>query len=1063
MLRPVRACCCLLLLLLATAVHAEDRPAILLKVRSDGAHAARECLEKLHRSGARIAPTTADGSDSLDRLKERAGVTDVRALFRRPDGRSFAAQRRRLRAKLRRLARTTADLPDLAHVYRVELSGETSLDEVLAGYRADPHVVWAQRDHTHDLDDLPNDPFLSSSGSWGQEFEDLWGVYRIRAPEAWEITRGAGVIVAVVDTGLDYDHPDIAENVWLNAGEDLDGNGWVDASDFNGIDDDGNGFIDDLRGFDFASSVDADGDGDYDGPEDVIDPDPFDLRGHGTHVAGTVGAVADNGIGIAGIAPEATIMPLAGFPLEGPGRDSDLWRAVLYAAENGAQVINNSWSCNPLCPVNPLAEEIVRLVHAMDVIVVTSAGNAQTDVVFNSPENLRETITVASSGHDDLPSASFTNSGWLVDVAAPGGGPSDDLSVRIARRNILSLRSSAFEFDEFAWVGDAYLRFAGTSMSAPHVAGVAALIRSAMPDLDYESVRRRIRTGAEDTGPPGHDRIMGAGRLDAFRSLTLELPSLTAAITGPRQGSTFLPEDGPEVAILGTAAGDDFAEYQIFYGLGRSPDSFTPIGPPRTSPVTNGVLGDWTIEGLEEGSYVVRLDVAATDGTRYSEFLIASLERRAFERISSDGPPAEMPDVSGRFVVWQSARDDSQPPVATPDPNLFATDLETGREIPVHVGPGIQELPSIAWRNVSWLDDRNDPETREVYGCRIDTWKGTCPDAPVSDGFVSTFPPVSTPGSFFWLDGRSGDTDVRACKPDWQGGVCHPFETGLEPRRRVFLQTDGRSLVWAEPGSRFGICDLHPKLDTCERTTLTDPIFALSRPAFSNDLLAFVGFGLGGRDPLSICEVDRETGSCEASVVATRVGDRLPKLSGRRLVWDGTETDQASDVFFCEYDRVLGTCPVQRVTAHIGFQGNSDVDGDWLVWQDDRTGPAAVWGLRLPGLEKLYDRRTREGKKLVVPVRSTMGRGGPDVEVSVQAVGHPSLEALGARFVREGRGAGRIVWRPAPGQAGSYAFTVTAEEPTGLVTRRTFRVDVGEGFGRKSRQEAGSRTGRPDS
>ena len=328
---------------------------LIVRFHTTGPFAVTECAETLLRQRRAFRGATADRSESLDRLATRLGVRQARALFRRPDGTGFGNQRMRLQRRLaraqgRRGGRGARPLPDLSHVYLVELGANVDVASATELYRADPHVAWAQPNFTATTTALPNDPFLRSSGSWGQPYPDLWTLSVIRAHAAWNVTLGAGQVVAVVDSGLDYLHPDIADNVWVHPGEDLNGNGRVDPGEVNGIDDDGNGFVDDLRGFDFANSFDADLDGRFDGPTDVSDPDPFDDLGHGTHVAGTIAATADNGIGIAGVAPGAQIMALKGIGGGGTGSIDGLARAIVYAAENGADVINNSWSCTLRCP-----------------------------------------------------------------------------------------------------------------------------------------------------------------------------------------------------------------------------------------------------------------------------------------------------------------------------------------------------------------------------------------------------------------------------------------------------------------------------------------------------------------------------------------------------------------------------------------------------------------------------------------------------------------------------------------------------------------------------------------
>jgi subtilisin family serine protease len=557
--------------------------------------------------------------------------------------------RRSLRRAARRRTASNAALEavrHLAHVYTVEIADTADLETAISELRADPHVAFVQRDHRNRLDFDPNDPFLSSVGSWSQPYSDLWGLERIGALEAWQTTRGEGQIVAVVDTGLDYEHPDIEANVWVNPGEDLDRNGRVDAGDFNGIDDDGNGFVDDIHGYDFVGFGDLLSDGEI----HLGDPDPFDDLGHGTHVAGIIAATANNGIGIAGLAPEARIMPLKGFDADGFGRDTDLWRAVLYAIENGANVVNASWSCAPACAQNPLALAVLAIAEAAGVVFVTSAGNGSIDVIGNAPENSRAAITVGSIGFDDLLS-SFSNRGWLIDLLAPGGGPQTPSSVFIAKRNILSLAATSLaEFEEAFVIGGGYWRLAGTSMAAPHVAGAVALLRSVRPDLDVTQIRRLLRIAAEDLGPLGHDPIYGAGLLDLPALLTAELPDLELTIQTPAPGQIFDPSEGA-VALQLVARGRDLSSYSIAYSRGLDTDEFDEI---ETGYSLDGVAAvPWSVDDLSDGPYVLRLRAILHSGRIIDEFGILALERNSPRRLSGADDHENQPSISGRDVVWR--------------------------------------------------------------------------------------------------------------------------------------------------------------------------------------------------------------------------------------------------------------------------------------------------------------------------------------------------------------------------------------------------------------------------
>ncbi|MFK7896843.1 MAG: S8 family serine peptidase [Myxococcota bacterium] len=704
----------------------------------------------------------------------------------------------------------------LAHVYRVSVAPDVSLEAAAQALSADPHVEYAQPDYAHELDQAAptfNDPFLASEGTWGQPYSDLWGLERVGAPEAWSIAQGAGAIVAVVDSGLDRFHPDIAANIWVNPGEDLDGDGRATAADENGIDDDGNGFIDDLTGFDFANSIDADEDGRYDGPDDVSDPDPFDDNGHGTHIAGTIAAVAGNGLGIVGVAPAAKIMALKGFPAEGSASDSVLWRAVLYAAENEASVINTSWSCGRRCPTNPLAEEMLEIVEGLGAVVVTSAGNASEDVLFRSPENTSAVITVGSMGAFDQLST-FSNRGWLLDLVAPGGGPSGTPGVRVSRRNVLSLLSSGASENQRSFaVDDQYLRLSGTSMSAPHVTGAVAILRALRPELSPREVRHLLRASAEDLGSAGQDPEFGAGLLDLPGLLSMPALRVDFELTAPRAGTVHDPRDG-RLRIEAKATGLDLASVDVAVGRGLSPLAMRPLasfGASRVDadadPETGVFTADWDTEAVEDGPYVIRLRARLEDGRTLEEYTVVGIERNHPIALSALTADAGGPTLDGAQVYWH--RDE----------------IVEGRPTPQTHDPYSMRFPSNAWRargfestpkklldgagdqrslaadqgEIAWVVNRDG--VNRIEHCRRPNGSGECDAREVTSAPGRMGNPFIANGWLVWMRTNAGETFIEGCPVGEVDPICRARPL-IDPAflDSGFLQSfDGHTLLLRSP------------------------------------------------------------------------------------------------------------------------------------------------------------------------------------------------------------------------------------------------------------------------
>ena len=289
-------------------------------------------------------------------------------------------------------------------VQHVKLPRDMTVEEALEIYRSDPDVEYAEPNYLlYGTARTPNDKFFSELWglhNTGQPVDGITGTADadIDAPEAWDITTGSGsVVVAVIDSGVDYNHPDLSANVWINAGETAG----------NGIDDDGNGYVDDVRGWDFV--------------DDDNDPvDPFD---HGTHVAGTVGAIGNNSTGpdtggVTGVSWTVKIMVLRFINALNTGTTANAILAIQYANANGAHIINNSWGGG-----GP-SVALKAAIDASSALVVCAAGNSgfDNDIFPHYPSSYTSSniIAVAATDQDDN-LASFSNYGLTsVDVAAPG-------------------------------------------------------------------------------------------------------------------------------------------------------------------------------------------------------------------------------------------------------------------------------------------------------------------------------------------------------------------------------------------------------------------------------------------------------------------------------------------------------------------------------------------------------------------------------------------------------------------------------------------------------------------
>ncbi len=501
----------------------------------------------------------------------------------------------------------SADAFGLERIMKIPLRDSMTAADAVRALSGVSAVEYAEPDYSYHIqtdEHIPNDPL----------YDTQWWLQSIHAPEAWEITEGdSSIHIGFVDTGVDWLHPDLKFQFAVNPLEDINHNGLFDAwsadslgvdargdtvyGDIDGKDHDGNGYANDVIGYNFVNQEIV-GVGDV----STRGPIPFVIYviHHGTAMAGIIAAQQDNNKGISGIAPKCKIVALRAFNADGTGSDDDIATAIVYAADNHIQIL--SLSFGDIIP-SLLQRDAIRYAISKGVTVFGSSGNDGSPGP-NYPSDLDEVVSVGASPHVGF--ANFTTHGQELDVVAPG----------------VEVMTTAF--------GGGYDAVSGTSASSPIAAGIAALLLSKNPNLTPIELRSII----ESTTQPVGDRLHTAnGQVDAYGALSYK-GSAAIKMETPHTLDEF--HVGDTISVTGSAMSTLFTGYSLSWSKDYRKDTFgfDPTGnygllfydsiasgtfDTSNSQILSGTLGMLDTHGFDTGTYTIIFAVGSSDNRSTQE------------------------------------------------------------------------------------------------------------------------------------------------------------------------------------------------------------------------------------------------------------------------------------------------------------------------------------------------------------------------------------------------------------------------------------------------------------
>jgi len=606
-------------------------------------------------------------------------------------------------------------------VFRLSVPDSASFRRLRGRWQQHPDVRYAHANVTFSVNaaSIPNsgrdDPVLRPNNVLADSLDHL---DVIQALDAWSVTTGStDVQIGVVDTGVFLEHPDLTGQFWINEAEDANGNGRFDpypatqGGDLNGEDDDGNGFVDDVIGYDFVDRPSAIPAGEFEGRDP--DPSPDTLGGfswHGTAVSGVAAAApGDPEEGIAGVAPDTRLVALRAFGRDGRGQSDDIAAAIVYGASNDLDVLNLSFGRDRAVP---LIEDVIEYANDQGTIVVGSAGNSLTDDP-HYPSDYPDVLSVVWLGENgQLPRFNSSQFGIGVDLGAPGS------AVYTADFPADKIREGAPLERE-----DLYRSPDGSSFSAPQVAGAAALLRSADSSLSPASIRSILTATSEDIEGANWDHTTGSGLLNVEQALTRAYPARTE-ITRPEHNQG-VRGDSP-VAITGTAIDPAFNQYAVFYAEGtdnldQRADPWTQLQSPTSRQVFRDTLAVWSPEGLTEGEYTLRLVTTLHDGR--------TIEDRRRVRIDRSPPEVSLPFLGQGRVEGENG---IVADVKTDDVTQLRMQVQLGRQSKTVRSEYQARRQGMAWANEHGISGQATVQIHATNATGLTTTVDTTLQVPAS-------------------------------------------------------------------------------------------------------------------------------------------------------------------------------------------------------------------------------------------------------------------------------------------------------------------------------------------